>query len=732
MQLSQLNDMAALAAHYINTTDRHVFLTGKAGTGKTTFLRHIVGNTFKNTAVAAPTGIAAINAGGVTLHSLLQLPFGAFCPGPLPDGLAIPPEFNTPDSMKRHIRFNTRKLQMLRSLELLIIDEVSMLRADLLDCIDLVLQRARRRAQPFGGLQLFFIGDLMQLPPVVKEHEWNVLRHHYRSAYFFEAKALQQHQLLTVELKHIYRQSDQVFIDLLNRLRHNEQTQDDLAMLNEFYRPGIEEHAPEGFIHLTTHNRKADKINEKRLDELEGKSFVYKAIVRDDFPDKLYPIPMELHLKKEAQVMFIKNDPTGEKRFFNGKIGKVSHLERDEIWVEFEDGEEIKVPTYDWENKRYQLDKATKEVQENVIGTFEHYPIKLAWAVTIHKSQGLTFEKAILDMAGTFAAGQLYVALSRLTSLKGLRLSSLLPTNPPGIDEVLKAFVEGFPNISLLENQLNDNRRNFLMKLAKQAFSFHPLVVAVSDHEATFNKQENRSLKQQFLKWTRKLFEETEALDPVGKKFISRVYRMLFEEEDMELLAERVAKAQTYFEPILLDIALRIKTTSRGLGSKKQVKTYREELQELEDRFVEQARQISRFAVLVAASQKGTVPAKEAFHGFEKKLETALKPPPKPNTKDITLGYFQKGMSPEKIAEERDLTLSTIMSHLAWHVGEGTLNVHKFMPKGRVKKVLKVATAEKTDSLGTIKEILGYEFEYWEIKMALAVGKRAREEDDKW
>ncbi len=320
--MADLQEVAEIALQYVNTTHRHVFLTGKAGTGKTTFLKNIVKNTYKNAVVAAPTGIAAINAGGVTLHSLLQLPFGTF----IPDNLHFNEshsQINTPASIAKSSRINTSKRKLIRELELLIIDEVSMLRADLLDCIDHTLRRLRRRRdEPFGGLQILFIGDLLQLPPVVKDDEKSILNQYYSSPYFFNAKALEEEPPILVELQKIYRQSDEDFIQLLNRFRHNSHTSDDISSLNRNYQAYLDDEASEGYVYLTTHNYKADTINQNRLKRIESESFSYNASLEGDFPENLYPIEPALTLKVGAQVMFIKNDPSGEGKFFNGKIGQ--------------------------------------------------------------------------------------------------------------------------------------------------------------------------------------------------------------------------------------------------------------------------------------------------------------------------------------------------------------------------------------------------------------------------
>lgn len=727
MEAYSLNELAALAANYVNTTNRHIFLTGKAGTGKTTFLRYIIDHTYKNAVVAAPTGIAAINAGGVTLHSLLQLPFGAFIPEyslqNQPDYLQV----NTPITLRKQRRFRKDKLKMIREMELLIIDEVSMLRADLLDCMDYILRSLRRRGnEPFGGLQILFIGDLMQLPPVVKDEEWAVLHRYYKSPYFFEAQALKQHTPpLCVELQKIYRQSDQDFIDILNRLRHNTQTAEDISQLNEHYRPQLKPKEEKGYIHLTTHNYKADKINEERLKQLKGKTLTFDATIDGDFPDKLYPNAYGLKLKTGAQVMFIKNDPTGEGQFFNGKIGTISRLKKDQVWVRFESDEEIEVDSYGWEHKRYDLNEETNEVIEVILGTFTQFPLKLAWAVTIHKSQGLTFEKAILDMADTFAPGQLYVALSRLTSLDGLLLSSPLPQNPPGIDHTLQAFVSGFPDADDLAAHLRADRRGFLWKFGQQAFDFTSLLKSLNEHASSFDKQENRSIKQQYLPWTQELIADTEPLLDTGATFIRQVGGILKEEGELSFLAERVQKAQSYFEPILLELIKRLRNQQEELGRKKSVKTYREELEGLTDAYIHQCRQMMKLSLLIQESAAGRIPSKDKLRDWEKELSNYFHPPKKEKipTAVITFQMYQEGKSILKIAKERNLTQGTIESHLTEYVKNGEVDIRDFMEEERLDEILAVAT-KKGVTLNQAKAKLGADYSYGEIKLALAYASR--------
>lgn len=707
---------AELAANYVNNTNRHIFLTGKAGSGKTTFLRDIVSNTYKNTAVAAPTGIAAINAEGVTLHSLLQLPFGVFIPEDIPFS-EFGTQVNTPSSLFKDAKFGAQKRKLINELELLIIDEVSMLRADLLDCIDHTLRKLRKRKfDPFGGLQILFIGDLMQLPPVVRNTEASLLRQFYPSPYFFEARALKENPPIRVELDKVYRQSDQQFIDLLNRLRHNELEGSDIELLNAHYE--LEPISEDGYIHLTTHNRKADKINATRLEELSADVVTFTATVDGDFPENAYPSDYKLTLKEGAQVMFIKNDPTGKGQFFNGKIGTISSL-NDGIKVVFEDNTEVDVEEYTWENIRYVLDKETKEIDQKVLGTFQQYPIKLAWAVTIHKSQGLTFERAILDLEDTFAAGQLYVALSRLTSLSGLILSSPLPQRAPSIDEQLEYYIQGFEGQKQLEEQFERDRMRFISEFAEWAFLLDPMVQELVNHKKTFNKDENRSLKQKHLPWTEELINDAYPLKEVGENFLRQIRRIL-QSADTHLLAERMAKAAEYFGENLSGLIERIVGQHRTLKTQTQAKTYRAELAELKETIAKQLRQIVKLNLLVQHINEGIPLTRDKLRQSStlKELSTVTAKDKTP-TAEITFQMYKEGKSMKVIAEERGLVEGTIESHLAQYVEKGLLDVNDFLKPTKLKAIMKCYAQGLTRS-GEIKSALPDSYTWGEIKMGLA------------
>jgi hypothetical protein len=427
--MEEINPELRLAEEFVRDTGCHIFLTGQAGTGKTTFLQAMKKTSGKRLIVTAPTGVAAINAGGVTLHSFFQLPFGPFL------AEAADP--------RRH-RFTSQKIHIIRALDLLVVDEISMVRADLLDGVDRVLRRYRRSDRPFGGVQLLLIGDLHQLAPVVKEQEWQLLQGTYPNPYFFSSTALQQSELVTIELQRIYRQADQHFINLLNRVRNNQVDQTTLASLNQRYRPQLTEADRAGTITLCSHNTNAEGINSARLQQLAGPVSHFQATVEGEFPPPAFPTGSTLALKPGAQVMFVRNDPSPEKRYFNGRIGRVTAIGGETILVRCAgDEEEIRVEPAIWENTEYQLNPESMEMEEKEIGSFRQYPLKLAWAITIHKSQGLTFDRVVIDAQAAFAPGQVYVALSRCRSLEGILLSSPLSARAIHSDPSIRAFEAG-------------------------------------------------------------------------------------------------------------------------------------------------------------------------------------------------------------------------------------------------------------------------------------------------
>lgn len=534
----QSNPELELAYQYVCYTNRSIFLTGKAGTGKTTFLHKIREVAPKRMAVVAPTGVAAINARGMTIHSFFQLPFGPYLPG------------NAREAARQR-RFSGEKIRLIRSLDLLVIDEVSMVRADLLDGVDDVLRRYKDPGKPFGGVQLLMIGDLHQLPPVVKDDEWYLLRGHYRTPYFFGSLALQQIRPVVVELKHIFRQSDDTFIGLLNKVRNNEINNEVLAALNSRFDPGFRAEEEDGYITLTTHNASAHEINAQKLADIPEKTSVFQAEIKGDFPTHAYPADEVLELKTGAQVMFIKNDTEPEKRYYNGKIGKVARIAKETIYVLCPgETEPIEVAPADWHNVKYTLNEDSREVAEEIVGAFTQYPLRLAWAITIHKSQGLTFERVILDAQAAFAHGQVYVALSRCKSFEGIVLVSKI--TPAGIktDSTVRNFSEEAEKNAPGPEQLEQEKAAYQQSLILELFSFKALKRAFNQMNRVLLEHENKILPGALQQFKALATLAEEQVFPVAEKF-GRQLRNFFARgglpEENEELQERIRKAGAWF-----------------------------------------------------------------------------------------------------------------------------------------------------------------------------------------
>ncbi|NOR23319.1 MAG: AAA family ATPase [Desulforhopalus sp.] len=537
--MNSANPELQLADEFVRDTGCNIYLTGKAGTGKTTFLHNIKKNSPKRMIVTAPTGVAAINAGGVTLHSFFQMPFGPFVPGS--------------ETTARH-KFSKEKVNIIKSLDLLVIDEISMVRADLLDGIDAVLRRYRRSNLPFGGVQLLLIGDLHQLSPVVKDFDWRILGQYYDSPYFFSSNSLRQTELISIELQHIYRQEDGHFIKLLNRVRDNKLDQATLASLNVRHIKGFADadHDGEGYITLCTHNSNADAINASRLKTLTPKTHRFDAEVEGEFPEHSFPTAVTLEVKPQAQVMFVRNDSTPEKRFFNGKIGKITRISGEKIWIKCpDDFDEIMVEPATWENIEYALDPETLEITENKIGAFIQYPLKLAWAITIHKSQGLTFDRAIIDAQAAFAHGQVYVALSRCRTLEGIVLSSPLSPRAIKTDRTVLRFVEqAGENIPTTE-KLALAKILYQQRLLLECFDFKELQVLFSRLLSIVDRNPEliRILGAGDLHELRQ--KTVNEICTVGANFGRQLQGFftenIFPTEDQAVL-ERIQKASTYFQ----------------------------------------------------------------------------------------------------------------------------------------------------------------------------------------
>lgn len=543
------NKELKLAHEYVNFTNKNIFLTGKAGTGKTTFLRHLKQTSFKRMIVVAPTGVAAINAGGVTIHSFFQLPFGPF----------IPSQNNNSDHNSAFRKFDYKisklKINIIKSLDLLIIDEISMVRADLLDHIDEVLRRYRNKYLPFGGVQLLMIGDLQQLPPVVKEDEWMLIQQYYPTPFFFESIALKKATYITIELKEVFRQQDENFIKLLNRIRNNIATAEDLEEINKHYIPNFNTTETEGFITLTTHNHLAKKINQHRLLQLKTKEEKFVASITGDFPEHIYPNDYELVLKPGAQVMFNKNDVGVERRFYNGKIGIIEAIDEDGIFVKDLDDEEIlHVPQVIWENTQYTMDEKTLEIKEKIVGTFRQYPLKLAWAITIHKSQGLTFDKVIIDANAAFDHGQVYVAFSRCRTLDGIVLSSAIDNTSIRCHKIIQQFNRNIEENPIDEQQLTLAQQQYQQYLILELFDFKNIdrfLTQCKKLTAVF-KESTPAYVLEIIDKLDKNFEEIKA---VAKRFNEQLYEIMATtnniDEKNNFLQERIIKASSYFEDVL-------------------------------------------------------------------------------------------------------------------------------------------------------------------------------------
>ncbi len=534
------NGQLELAEAIVERTGCSLFLTGKAGTGKTTFLRKLRSSSRKRMVVTAPTGIAAINAGGVTLHSFFQLDFGPFIPGVKRDS-----------SNRRSMAFSKEKIRIIRGLDLLVIDEVSMVRSDMLDAVDEVLRRFRDRSLPFGGVQLLLIGDLQQLPPVVIDSERKLLEEHYRSPYFFDSHALSQLDYVTVELTKVYRQSDSEFLGLLNAVRDNRADASVLDRLNSRCRPGFTPDDSEGYVRLTTHNHLANRINRSRLDSLPTPSFFFPATVEGNFPESSYPAERDLELKEGAQVMFIKNDTGADRRFFNGMLGRVTAIDEEGVTVTPTDSDDqIDVQPVEWENVKFVVNEETKEITEMREGGFRQLPLKTAWAITIHKSQGLTFDRAIIDTSGSFAHGQTYVALSRCRTLEGLVLDRPIPPHAIINDPTVTQFISTHKAEGLDHDAIDAMSHAYYLHLVEGMFNFRPLFNALEGVIRLLHENFMKVYPTQVQVFAQGCAEMQKTLVDVGDKFRTQIRRIDADAEgaaENPLLIQRIKDASRYF-----------------------------------------------------------------------------------------------------------------------------------------------------------------------------------------
>lgn len=756
------SDPSVFAAKFINQTDKSVFLTGKAGTGKTTFLQNIINITHKRAVIVAPTGIAAINAGGVTIHSQFQLPFGAFIPAdtlPLSEQTTF--SMNNRQTLKEQMRLQANRRKVLQRLELLIIDEVSMLRADLLDAIDATLRIVRNSYfTPFGGVQVLFIGDLMQLPPVVKNEEWEILKNYYKSPFFFHAHALADNPPLYIELDKIYRQSDQRFIGILNNLRHNRIEAADMTILNQYYKPDYSPKPEDGYITLTTHNVKANQMNEVALTQLKGEAFTFPAAIDGEFPEQSYPLDKTLTLKIGAQVMFIKNDSSGEQRYFNGKIATVESIVKAENEVEIhvilaDSNIRMKLEKHIWNNIKFVVSEKTKEIDEDVIGTFTQYPIKLAWAITVHKSQGLTFDKAVIDVGHAFAAGQIYVALSRLRSLDGLILSSKINFRGINNDTQVERYAATKPDKETVTRLLEAETLAFVKQSILKTYNFAPLNFAWRQHLESYNKSEMNSVKQKKKVWADQQFELLTPLSNFADTFVQQLRTNLDRSTiDWHWLNARLSAARDYFAKEFTERILQLLIHREKMNVLPKTKAYVDELSELETTMYDQFQRFHKAAILVKAVVEGTEITKDLFvsafnpqqrfallqsakntvafeknHFKEAQEDTIIfqvKPPKqksssKTDTYQLTLNLAKTGKTPIEIAKERSMTLDTVYNHLTKLVQRSLIDIEKIIDTERIEEIRQALESfEEGTSSTSIKEVLGENFSYGEIRLVRA------------
>jgi len=756
-------EKAALAARFVNSTNRNVFLTGKAGTGKTTFLHQLAASTHKRYVILAPTGIAALNAKGVTIHSQFLLPFGAFLPEkqrPLdvPEGA-----FHDQDTLTRRHPLNAVRRNVLREVDLLIIDEVSMLRADVLDAIDFRMRAVRQnRYQPFGGAQVLLIGDLYQLPPVVKDEEWRVMQRYYASMHFFESQVMRQHGYAHIELDKIFRQQDDGFIRILNNLRNNTVTAEDVAELNKHYRAEIGAAESEGVITLTTHNNKADELNQRALAQLSGNARTYEAVIEGEFPQSMFPVLERIELKVGAQVMFVKND--AEKAYFNGKLARVESIGTGGVTVRMYEGasDTLAKGTYllkreTWENKRYVVDPATKEQKEEVLGTFEQYPIKLAWAITVHKSQGLTFSKAIIDVGQAFAPGQVYVALSRLRGLDGLILRTRIDPSVVSTDRDVVAFSQRGAEQEPLPIQLKARQREYLQQLLTGTFDLGDLLRKVEwtmkDHPETAQfADDSMKTALQVLRDTLRAEEEN------THKFRSQLMRLLSEDKREELLV-RIEKGGAYYGDLLQQ---RMKALFQHLAQAEllsRTKEYTNALKEIDGMLMKRIATIAKVGYLTTCIlngeevkkqeelERGLAAKRAAMVGEARAWAEEHRPkgksgkkrarradgdeaadggaepsarPAKGATYATTYALVKEGMSVEQIAAERSMAKSTIEGHFARGIAEGVLDIDALMPAAERDLIADWMRENPKEGLNGAQKHFEGRFSYGQLRMVQA------------
>lgn len=748
----ETTDLIEVASRFVNSTGSHVFLTGKAGTGKTTFLHGLAASTHKRHVIVAPTGIAALNAKGVTIHSQFLLPLGTFIPERnAPADLGHRGGFYTQGMLAAKHPLNAVRRKVLRSIDLIIIDEVSMLRADVLDAIDYRMRAVRGNfRQSFGGVQVLMIGDLYQLPPIVKDDERAAMSRYYRSAHFFEAKALQEDGYVFIELDRIFRQRDDRFIRLLNHLRNNIITADDVKELNRHYVPDAEAQNDET-ITLTTHNYRAEELNRKALERIEYPSYFFDAEVEGEFPESAYPVPARIELKKGAQVMFVKND-TQNGVYFNGKLATVVDIDGEDVTVRLA-GSDVRymLRTEVWENKRYSTSDRTGELQEEVIGTFSQYPIRLAWAITVHKSQGLTFERAIIDVGRAFAPGQVYVALSRLTSLEGLTLRTPISPDVVSTDAEVVEFSKRKEAQGELQPILRQKQAEFLRALLSETFDLSELLSEINrirQKHSIIDEFEDAEMRGALPMLLQSINGEAENT----QRFRAQLSHLLHARDDQRLL-DRTAKGTAYYEAKMIEWLKQLLLHLEEVKQFAKTKTYQNALEELDTVLMRKWEHVQRsghVARSILSDQEVSVDAQLDAQRMAKRVklieevnahvmanpknsvrktgrvrkvkdsDAPSKPKqPKGQTYIDTYALLDEGLSVEQVAEKRGLGKATIEGHIAKGISEGRLQIEKFLSSEQVNEI--AAALKETDSLNGAFDRLNKRYSFGQLRMV--VGK---------
>ncbi len=753
-------DLITTAGRFVNATDSHIFLTGKAGTGKTTFLRNIAKSTHKRFVIVAPTGIAALNAGGVTIHSQFLLPFGTFIPDrQAPADLGSDSNYYTQRTLATRHPLNAPRRQVLRGIDLLIIDEVSMLRADILDAIDYRLRAVRNNfSRSFGGVQVLMIGDLYQLPPIVKDSEKALMSRYYRTPHFFEAKALQQDGFVFVELDRIFRQRDDRFISLLNNLRNNVVTANDITELNRHYTDNPPTSSSgEDIITITTHNYKADDINRRALVQLKDPSHFFEAEVKGDFPESAYPVLPTIELKVGTQIMFVKNDSENG-IYFNGKLARVETIDDDGVHVRLSgSGDMFTLREEVWENKRYSVNERTREMDEDVIGTFKQYPVRLAWAITVHKSQGLTFERAVIDVGQAFAPGQVYVALSRLTSLDGLVLRTRIDPSVVSTDAEVIAFSKKKEEQGDLDPILEKRQADYLLSVLTTTFNASDVEGDLSQlmqKQTVWQEFEDAGMREALPQLARFLEAERENLS----KFRTQLQRLLSTDDRVQLL-HRISSASDYYGKKFREWLRHLLIHTSEVRMLAKTKTYADALAEIDLLLMKKWDELQKARQLAddilsgrdVAAPEGLTEKRASFRSevitevrehvaanpknlgtktgrARKQKDPLAEPKPKKEkgeTQRTSIEMLNEGLSIDEVAKKRGLQPSTIEGHAAKGIAEGVLDVGLFLTPEQLAEIVAVLPESEGTAMGEAREKLGGKYSFGQLRMALAAKAKA-------